>query len=107
VKSSGILPYNSIFQSDHRPCYIDLDANNAFGGKTAPISPPCQRCLQLHDPRIVSTYLDTLTKQLDRHGISKKVSDLQRKDPTQWQEDDYVTYEKLDKLITESMLYAE
>jgi len=91
VKSSGILPYNSIFQGDHHPCYIDIDADDAFGGKTAPIAPPCQRCLQ----------------QLDHRGISKKVSDLQRKDPTQWREEDYVTYERLDKLITESMLYAE
>jgi len=55
----------------------------------------------------VCTYLDILTTQLDHRGISKKVSDLQRKDPTQWREEDYVTYERLDKLITESMLYAE
>jgi hypothetical protein len=57
VKRSGILPYNSMFQGDHRPCYIDLDADEAFGGKTAPISPPCQCSLQLHDPRIVTAYV--------------------------------------------------
>jgi hypothetical protein len=41
VKRSGILPYNSIFQGDHWPCYIDLDAAEAFGGQTASILPPC------------------------------------------------------------------
>jgi hypothetical protein len=107
VKSSGILPYNSIFQGDHRPCYIDLDAEEAFGGKTAPISPPCQRCLQMHDPRKVSAYLDILTKQLDKHNIFHKVSNLQKKDPAQWHKEDYIAYERLDKLITEAMLYAE
>ncbi len=107
VKSSGILPYNSILQGDHRPCYIDLDAEEAFGGKTAPISPPCQRSLQMHDPRKVSAYLDILTKQLDKHNIFHKVSNLQKKDPAQWHKEDYIAYERLDKLITEAMLYAE
>jgi hypothetical protein len=40
IKRSGILPYNSMFQGDHRPCYIDLDAREAFGGKIASKSPP-------------------------------------------------------------------
>jgi hypothetical protein len=107
VERCGILPYNSMFQGDHRPCYIDLNANEAFGGRTAPISPPCQRSLQLHDPRIVTAYLSALTKQLDLHKISKKVNLLQQKDPKTWINSDYQNYEKLDTLITESMLYAE
>ncbi len=42
ITRSGILPYNSVFQGDHRPCYIDLDAAVAFGGQTSPVCPPCQ-----------------------------------------------------------------
>jgi hypothetical protein len=107
VKRSGILPYNSMFQGDHRPCYIDLDADEAFGGKTPPISPPCQRSLQLHDPRIVSAYLNTLNKQFDIHKIHEKVGKLQKKDSKLWEEMDVQTYERIDTLITQSMLYAE
>jgi hypothetical protein len=60
VKGSGILPYHSLFQGDHRPCYIDIDASIAFEGKTPSICPPCQRILQLKDPKIVTTYVETL-----------------------------------------------
>ena len=45
VARSGILPYHSLFQGDHRPCYVDLDATIAFEGKTPSICPPCQRSL--------------------------------------------------------------
>jgi len=57
VTRSGILPYHSVFQGDHHPCYVDIDVSLAFDGKTSSISPPCQRTLQLHDPRIVAKYL--------------------------------------------------
>ncbi len=107
VKRSGILPYNSIFQGDHWPCYIDLDAAEAFGGQTASILPPCQRSLRMNDPRIVGAYLHTLTEQLDSHKIFDKVKILQQKEPHQWEDADYQTYEKLDAIITESMLHAE
>ncbi len=63
ITRSGILPCNSVFQSDHRPCYIDLDAAVAFGGQTSPVCPPCQRGLQLHAPRRVEEYLSTLHQQ--------------------------------------------
>jgi hypothetical protein len=61
----------------------------------------------MHDPRIVSAYLHTLTKQLDSHKIFDKVKILQQKEPHQWEDVDYQTYKKLDAIITESMLHAE
>jgi hypothetical protein len=96
-----------MFQCNHRPCYIDLDASEAFGSKTAPISPPCQRQLQLHDPRIVEEYLATLNKQLQLHNILEKVTALQSCAPADWGDQEFIQYEKIDKLVMESMLYAE
>jgi hypothetical protein len=107
IVRSGILPYNSVFQGDHRPCYIDLNAVEAFGGQTSPVCPPCQRSLQLHDPRKVNEYLTALTAQLSLHKVQQKVATLHNKAITGWQEDDQLQYERLDKLITEAMLYAE
>jgi hypothetical protein len=107
VKRSGILPYHSLFQGDHRPCYIDIDTSLAFEGKTPSISPPCQRVLQLKDPRIVNNYLKVLYKQLNQHKISQKVDTLSKIEKDKWTDQDQVQYERLDQLITESMLYAE
>lgn len=107
ITRSGILPYNSIFQGDHRPCYIDLDSSLAFGGKTSPACPPCQRGLQLHDPRRVSEYITTLNTQLETHNILQKVTELHTKTTIGWDSTDYAKYETIDQLITEAMLYAE
>jgi len=107
ITRSGILPYNSIFQGDHRPCYIDLDASLAFGGHTAPVCPPCQRGLQLHDPRRIDEYLSTLHAQLHLHKVLTKVNNLHAKASSGWSDSDLEEYKRLDTLITEAMLYSE
>jgi hypothetical protein len=107
VTRSGILPYNAVFQGDHRPCFIDIDVSLAFDGKIAEISPPCQRHLQLHDPRLVTKYLEVLSKQFQLHSIPEKVAALKQQSKTEWSEEKLLTYERLDASITQSMLYAE
>jgi hypothetical protein len=108
VTRSGTLPYNSIFQGDHCPCYIDLDSLVAFGGQTPPICAPCQRGLQLHDPRRVEEHLLVLHEKLHQHNILTKVTDLHTKAQlNNWEAQDLLEYEKLDRLITKSMIFAE
>ena len=48
---SGILPYNHLFVSDHRPCFIDFESSLLFKDPTYKIDPPKRRGLQLSDPR--------------------------------------------------------
>jgi hypothetical protein len=43
---SGILPYDSIFSSDHRACFINTDKNGLFNGNTPTIAPPQYRGLR-------------------------------------------------------------
>jgi hypothetical protein len=107
VTRSGILPCHSVFQGDHRPCYIDLDVSLAFDGKTPSISPPCQCTLQLHDPCIVVNYISALHQQFKCHKILQKIEFLYAVEPTLWTPQHQIEYECLDALITESMLCAE
>jgi hypothetical protein len=64
VVRTGIFPYNSLFVSDHRPCYIDLDGDTIFKECTPVIAPPQRRGLRIQDPRLVDQYIATLVKQL-------------------------------------------
>jgi hypothetical protein len=107
VTRSGILPYHSLLQGNHRPCYVNLDVTIAFEGKTPSICPPCQRSLQLKDPRIVQKYISTLQKQFDNHKVSEKLQNLNSIHPCEWTSKHTTDYECLDNLITESMLCAE
>jgi hypothetical protein len=60
VTHSGSLPLYSLFQGDHRPYYIDLDATVAFADNAYEICRPQGHGLQLCDPRIITKYIDSL-----------------------------------------------
>jgi hypothetical protein len=108
VQRSGILPYQSLFHSDHRPCYVDINPELLFGDPTKEMAPLCWHQLQLHDPDIVQKYTSTLQEQLEYHKIPKKLDALQRVISSgQWSHNHQQEYEKIDNLITEAMLHAE
>jgi hypothetical protein len=108
VHKSGVLPLYSIFSGDHIPCYIDIDSNMLFGDQTHPLAPLPQRGLQLHDPRKVDAYNNSLLEQLEYHKIFDKLdlfeSIIKSK---QWNHYWITEWEEVDKIITECMLYAE
>ncbi len=108
VIRSGMLPFDSVFISDHRPCFVDFKASTLFKDVTPDIAPAKRRGLQLQDPRIVGKYLLYLNKQLTYQKIEEKVQDLHclaLQDPTH---PSIVTqYNRVDQLMTESMKYAE
>ncbi len=87
---------------------MDLDASILFSGKTHPIAPHTQRGIQLTDPRKVRAYHDTLTKQLTYHNIPNKLDLMDiLLHRNEWTDTHTIEYMKVDKIITESMLYAE
>ncbi len=97
-----------MFQSDHRPYYVDLDAKIAFADQAYEIARPKGRGLQLHDPRLVMKYKEQLYEQYEYHNIIKKVEQLITKSAEgSWSIYLSEEYQKVDKLITEAMIYAE
>jgi len=106
VQRSGILPYQSIFYSDHRACFLDIDSIQLFGDSTTSMAPPCRRQLQLQDPGIVEKYNEVLQKQLAYHKVQDKIKVLQQALPN-WTKQHQDSYEKLDRIITEAMRHAE
>jgi hypothetical protein len=108
VIRSGILPYNSIFAGDHRPCFLDFDAIKLFAGSTPPLAPKCQRSLQLADPRRVNKYKEILHQQLSYHKVPDLCTTLlTAANSDTWSPKHLALYESLDKTITEAMLFAE
>jgi hypothetical protein len=108
VVCSGILPFNAFFSGDHRPLFLDFEAVVLLGGSTPPLAPPCQRRLQLADPRQVNRYREVLYHQLAYHKVFEKCKALlEIADKTAWSTKSMAQYETLDKIITEAMLHAE
>jgi hypothetical protein len=105
---SGILPYNSFFISDHRPCFLDIDGTSLFQSQTFPIAPTQHRILQLYDPRITDKYEGNLNKQLKYHKLEEKINNIHHLSTTSLHsEDTPQQYETIDKLLRESLTYSE
>jgi ribonuclease HI len=108
VLRSGILPFYSVFLSDHRPCYIDLDALSLFNDSTPQIAPADRRGLQLTDPRKVQNYLEVAKHQIQYHKIVEKKNYLQETATNGlWGYSDIDEYEKIDQLQSEIYIHAE
>jgi hypothetical protein len=101
---TGIFPYNSIFLSDHRVCYIDLDSVSLFNETMPTIAPPKYRGLRMHDPRIVTKYIDILEKHISYHRLEPKISSLYHMAKNNdWTTFCMEAYEKIDRLLIEGM----
>jgi len=69
---SGLFPYDSVFLSDHRACYIDINSLTLFQESTPAISPPQYRGIRIQDPRVVSKYIDILENTFFTTGLIPK-----------------------------------
>jgi hypothetical protein len=108
VTRAGILPYNYLFISDHRACFVNFDQTKLFQDTTPSIAPIQSRKLEIEDPRIVSKYIEALDKQIAYHKLDEKINITHQEAitgnlPTAWSK----SYENIDKLLTESMLHAK
>jgi hypothetical protein len=74
VKACGILPFTSIFASDHRPLYIDFNNETLSGHPDFGTERSALRVLKLDAPRLVNTYEDALCKQLNNHNVESRVT---------------------------------
>ncbi len=108
VLRTGSLPLYSLFQGDHRPYYIDLDATIAFEDSAYEISRPQGRGLQLKDSRIVTNYTTALYNQLEYHKIWEKETHIKEVVTSgKWTPHHTEQYQRIDTTITEIMLSAE
>ena len=108
VLRTGLTPFHTFFaNSDHRAVYVDFAADLLFNSNTYELVRQKGRGLQLRDPRIVDAYILSLFEQLEYHKVMKKLERLVRIKVEDWKDSDRITYEKLDRIITESMIYAE
>jgi hypothetical protein len=103
-----MLPFHTFFGGDHCPILIDFNAKTLFGDESYEIQRAKSRGVKLEDPRIVDKFLDLLQKQLIYHKIYDKNEELKEKSEMgEWTTKTVQQYEIMDKIITESVRYAD
>jgi hypothetical protein len=107
IKAIGLLD-ESIFKSDHRAIFLDLDLLLLFGAPPERLERPKFRNLKLDDPRISDSYRIFLYTQFEYHNIYERVKKIsERGKADDWSHEDELAYEILDRDITAVMLRAE
>mmetsp|Transcript_16534 Transcript_16534/g.23565 ORF Transcript_16534/g.23565 Transcript_16534/m.23565 type:complete len:716 (+) Transcript_16534:576-2723(+) len=108
VERSTILPCHTMFNGDHCPILIDFNADRLFGDPSHNIQRQKMRGLKLNDPRIVDKYIEITGEQLSYHKIFDKTKRLKEiSEASEWTPECVQQYEKIDRIITESVRYAD
>jgi hypothetical protein len=107
IAAIGMLRQDSVFASDHRTFFMDLDVESYFGHETDAMPATQLRQLQLDDPRKADEYRKHLHKLLSTHNVYRRVTKkTDRSNSQEWSILDEDDYEKIDRDITRSMLSA-
>jgi hypothetical protein len=77
----GILYFNTLFASDHRPLYIDIDILRLIGYPVHGTICALERDLKLNDPCNIDAYQATLIQQLINHNAGPIFDALYLVDP--------------------------
>jgi hypothetical protein len=76
VTATGILGYNDLIQSDHRPLYVDMDLAAFLGGDPSPLENGVSRGIMSSDPRAVRLYREQLLKCLEEEKLVEQLDNL-------------------------------
>ena len=105
ISQSGILPFDSIIPSDHRPIFVDLDTRKCFGGEISPLMcPPSRRLLSKHKTSR-EDYVEDLFHSMERHNIFKRMEKLCKVKKSTTKSNDLA--EAIDRDMTRLMLHSE
>jgi hypothetical protein len=102
-KGCGILPFDSMFSSDHMTLYVDFDVATLFGHPSIGTENAAVIYLQLDNPRLIDTYECVICKQFDNHNVEGRVSKLYETITGEWNNNDEFKFNKIDRDITRAM----
>jgi hypothetical protein len=111
VVRSGILTFDTLFTSDHRPLFVDVDIQQLFEGETSEPVRQDARVINTRNKKRMATFLQTVQMEWLRRKMSDRINALVNTSliPEQNRSDGKVaqTWEKLDVEIGKIIESAE
>ena len=106
VEAAGYMEFGH-GKSDHRPIWVNFTRESFLGAKLQKLQSFEARKLKMIDPRVVERYNQLLEERLMKHGVYHRTHQLLMQFSTPMTEDQIREFEKLDKIRTSAMRYAE
>jgi hypothetical protein len=75
IRAIGLLDFDAVFRTDHRPFFIDIDMDGFFGSATETLPAQRLRKLQLEDPRVATEYRKALHQQFIHHSVFRRIKE--------------------------------
>jgi hypothetical protein len=106
VKGCGILPFDSMFTSDHIPLYVAFNVAILFGHPTIGTEKEVLRDLQLDNPCLIDAYEATMCQQLKNDNVENRVTLLYDNKSSEWGNSEEKRFNKIDRDIERAMICA-
>ena len=105
IQRSGIMPFDSITNLDHRPVFIDMSPQLSFGNPLANLVTPPNRRLFSNNPTRKEKYISHLFQLLSRHNVFSRIAILNSLHTAD--HDSIALCESIDRDVTRYMISAE
>ena len=96
-----------LFDTDHKPVWVDLSLSSIFGLNVPPLLPLHRRRLKNEDPRIVKKFNSEYHKLLTNSNLPQAIQSLSLSATTPLTPHQKLEFERIDKLRTKFLLLAE
>ena len=107
IHQAGFAPFEFIKASDHRGIFVDLYYKNVLDDSMHNLEAMKRRNLKSTIPNRVEKYIGVVTEQWEYHKITGRFLEIQKSMEQQVTEENIKELNKLDKQITEIMMYGE
>ena len=102
----GYLPFGSL-PSDHRPLWIDILQDNAFGYNMSNLNNPVARRLKSHIPKVRMKFNHDYKIFIRKQHLEERLYTLQTRLTLPISDNDAVEYEKILNIRTAAIAYAD
>jgi hypothetical protein len=106
IEACGIIPFNTLFASYHRPLYVDFNVFTLFGHPVFGTERAALRDLQPHNPRLSDAYEEAMCQQLINHNVELRVTVRFQLKEQQWTINSESLFNKTDIDIKRAMQCA-
>ena len=77
IQQSGILPFDCIFNSDHRAVYVDINPSILLGSEVSALWSPASRRLHSRNVDLRDEYHKHLYQSLSNHNVFNRANKLE------------------------------
>ena len=106
VQQAGYLSFGDGV-GDHRPLFMDVTVASTLGVKLTEPKKMAARRLKMLDPRVMKRYNGLLNSFFNRVSLPLQIKLLQDRATSPLSSQDAATYERLDSIRIQGMVYAE